>query len=448
MQPFPFSEAMPVSHTAALPDSSDVVVIGGGVIGVTTALYLAQAGHRVTLLEKGRIAAEQSSRNWGWIRQQGRDPDELPLMVEAIGLWQQLAAQTNVDFGLRQTGVTYLARREADLARFEAWLPHAQANGVDTRILGRRETAAMFPGMSGDAAGAMVTPSDMRAEPWAAVPVLAGIARRAGATLIESCAVRCLDLAAGRIAGVVTERGRIATQSVVLAAGAWSSLFLRNHGAALPQLSVRETVAATAPLPEIHAGAAAGSRIAFRRRQDGGYTLAPSGAAELYIGPDAFRALPQYLTQLRSDPFGQAFHAAAPLGFPDAWGTPRRWQADEETPFERMRVLNPAPNARKLKRLVRDFAALFPGLPPVTLRASWAGMIDTLPDLVPVVDHWPGLPGLVVGTGLSGHGFGIGPAVGRALAALATGQAVAHDLARFRSTRFSDGTPVRLGPAL
>ena len=156
MQPFPFSEAMPVSHTAALPDSSDVVVIGGGVIGVTTALYLAQAGHRVTLLEKGRIAAEQSSRNWGWIRQQGRDPDELPLMVEAIGLWQQLAGQTNVDFGLRQTGVTYLARREADLARFEAWLPHAQANGVDTRILGRREAAAMFPGMSGDAAGELL----------------------------------------------------------------------------------------------------------------------------------------------------------------------------------------------------------------------------------------------------------------------------------------------------
>ena len=100
MTAFPFHDLGRVTFTGALPATSDVVVIGGGVSGVTTALFLARAGHSVTVLEKGRIAGEQSGRNWGWIRQQGRDPDELPIMVEANGHWRKLAAETNVDIGL------------------------------------------------------------------------------------------------------------------------------------------------------------------------------------------------------------------------------------------------------------------------------------------------------------------------------------------------------------
>lgn len=83
MPEFPISEAIPIVHRAKLPSDTDVVVIGGGVIGVCTALYLNRAGQRVVLVEKGRIADEQSSLNWGWIREQGRDPDELLIMVEA-----------------------------------------------------------------------------------------------------------------------------------------------------------------------------------------------------------------------------------------------------------------------------------------------------------------------------------------------------------------------------
>ncbi|WP_162933471.1 NAD(P)/FAD-dependent oxidoreductase [Sulfitobacter mediterraneus] len=448
MPAFPFRAPMPQRFAGAIPEAVDVVVIGGGVIGVTTALYLARDGHRVALLEKGRIAAEQSSRNWGWIRQQGRDPDELPIMMEAIGLWQDLAADCAVDIGLHQGGVTYFAETEKDLSGFANWQSMAADHDLDTRMLSPREAAALFPDMGQRYKGAMVTPSDMRAEPWLAVPALADLAAAEGVDIVENCAVRCLDLAGGKVAGVVAESGRIAAPRVVLAAGAWSSLFLRNHGVSLPQLSVRESVLSTAPLPHLCEGAAADSKVAFRRRADGGYTLAPTGVTELFIGPDALRHFGKYLTQLWANPLGQSYHLAAPAGYPDGWGTKRRWTADEQSPFERMRILDPAPNIKKLDRLVEDFAALFPALPEVKVSARWAGMIDTMPDVVPVVDHCDALPGLVIGTGMSGHGFGIGPAMGRVLAALVTGDPLGHDLDRFRAARFTDGSAIRLGPSV
>jgi glycine/D-amino acid oxidase-like deaminating enzyme len=444
MSAFPITDHSPVLYSGPPPARSEVVVIGAGVIGICTALYLAQAGHQVTVIEKGRVAGEQSSRNWGWIRQQGRDPAELPIMKEANALWRDLARQTNVDFGLRQGGTTYIARTLKERDGFAAWLPHAQACGVDTRMLSRAEIKAQYPDIKDPIAGALHTPSDLRAEPWLAVPALARIARRAGVRIVENCAVRMLDIEAGRVSGVMTEAGRIKTSQAVLAAGAWSALFLRNHGVSIPQLAVRENVAATTALPEITPGAVADPQVSIRRRLDGGYTLAPSGIAELFIGPDAFRALPKYLPQLLATPFKQTCLPAAPKGFPDAWDTPRRWAADQVTPFERMRILNPKPNMSQLTRAAKRLAGTFPNLPAFRLRTTWAGMIDTMPDVVPIVDHCADLPGLIIGTGMSGHGFGIGPGMGKVLAALVTGDRVGHDLHRFRFSRFSDGSRIKL----
>ena len=446
MIPFPISDASPVVHAGPPPAQADVVVIGGGVAGTCAALFLARKGLRVALLEKGRIAGEQSSRNWGWIRQQGRDPAELPIMVEANRLWHELAQQTNVDIGLRRIGVTYLAEGDRDMTRFAAWLPHARAHDLDTELLDARALAARCPALArAGYVGALVTPSDMKAEPWAAVPALAGIAAREGVQISEHCAARALDIAAGRVTGVFTEQGRIATTQVIVAAGAWSSLFLRRHGIALPQLSVRASVAAAdGDLP--HDGAAADSALAFRPRADGGFSIAAGAFHEFFLGPDAFRALPKFLPQLRADPFGTRFLPAAPRGYPDAWGTPRRWDEDAASPFERCRVLNPAPNLRKLEQVAHGLSRRF-GTTPLRLRSAWAGMIDTLPDRVPVIGASP-LPGLTVATGLSGHGFGIGPGVGRVLADLLTGGPVGHDLHRFRFDRFTDGSPITLGPAL
>ncbi|MFZ5964619.1 NAD(P)/FAD-dependent oxidoreductase [Thalassococcus sp. BH17M4-6] len=443
---FPFALPDRPEHGAALPRQTQVVVIGGGVIGVTAALFLARAGGPVVLLEKGRVAAEQSSRNWGWIRVQGRDMAEIPIALEAQRLWQALDADCGGRLGVKRVGVTYLARSDKDMQAYAGWLRDAEPFGLSSHLIDRAGLARHLPGARGHWAGALVTPSDLRGEPWQAVPELARLAKACGASIVERCAVRALDIEAGRITGVMTEQGRIACDQVVLAAGAWSSLFLRRHGLRLPQLSVRATAFETGPLPQVTGTAAVDDRLAWRPRADGGYTLAPATLSELFIGPDAVRALPKYLPLLREGGFDVRLKTHAPAGYPDAWGTPRRWDADAQSPFERMRILNPAPNTRKVAETARRFAETFPELGPVTPRTAWAGMIDSLPDVVPAVDRAADVPGLTVVTGMCGHGFGIGPAFGRIAARLATGDDPGHDLARFRLTRFSDGSPMRPGP--
>ncbi len=450
MMQFPFTADTPPEHDGPLPARADVVVIGGGIAGVMTAFYLARRGLSVTLCEKGRVAAEQSSRNWGWVRQQGRHPAELPVMVEARRLWQGLARETGEDLGLAETGVTFLARTEAELARLETWLPHARAHGVDSRMVSAAELAALLPGAGRHWLGGLHTASDMRAEPWRAVPALARAAAREGVTIREHCAVRLLDIATGRVAGVVTEKGRIACDQVVLAGGAWSALFARRHGVNLPQLSVRATVGATEAMPEALPGAAIemADGFAVRRRQDGGYTLAPGLLHELYVGPDAFRHFRKYIPQMRGGHGGTKLRALVPRGYPDGWTTPRRWAADRPSPFEAMRVLNPAPNMAALDGVATRFAEVFPDLGRPRWAKCWAGMIDVMPDELPVIDEAPEVPGLVIATGLSGHGFGIGPGVGRVVADFLLGGQMGHDLLPFRLSRFTDGSPISMGESL
>lgn len=433
-----------------LPDTVDTVIIGGGVIGMFTALYLNRRGNRVLVCEKGRIAGEQSSRNWGWVRKQGRDPAELPIMIEADHLWDALDKQVGGRTGLARNGILYLASTQQELERHAEWLDIAQTHQVEARIVSNADLAGMIDqgGSAHRWVGGIMTPDDARAEPWQAVPVVADLAHEEGVILREDCAVRALDVEGGRVMGVITESGTVKTDQVVLAGGAWSSLFARRHGISIPQLSVRSTVARTAPLPAAFDGNAVDETLAARRRQDGGYTLAPSDYTEHFVGRDSVRNLFKYLPVLKNSLNETALRAGAPKDFPDAWGTARTWGEDQVSPFERMRVLDPTPNQKVVDDLRNHFAKRFPGLGKPDIATSWAGMIDAMPDVVPVVDRIAALPGLIIATGMSGHGFGIGPGFGKVIADLVAGNPTGHDLSRFRFSRFSDGSKIRIGPTL
>ncbi len=417
-----------------IPERVAVAVIGGGVVGVFAALLLAERGVSVAVFEKGRVAAEQSSRNWGWIRKQGRDLAELPLMIEASALWERVAGALDADVGFGRRGVTYLIETEAEEADRAAWLDRARPFQLDSRMLSAAETAALLGREDRAFRGALHTPSDATAEPRLAVPAVARRLRALGGHVLEGCAVRGLDRAAGRVAGVVTERGRVKCDAAILAGGAWSRTFLENFGLSLPQLAVVSSALRTQPLPRVAPGGVGAAGAAFRRRADGGYTLARTGAARLDLTPAAFAHLRAFApTALSAREIlrvrvGRSFFG--PLGR-------RRWTEDEVSPFERWRVLDPAPEDRLLDDVLASAARLHPQLRGALAVERWAGLIDVTPDEVPVIDRVAEIPGLVVATGCSGHGFGLGPGIGRLAGELATGAAPCVDPTPFRRARFA-----------
>ena len=439
----------PVRFHDPLPKSVDVAIIGGGVIGVIAALYLARAGQRVLLCEKGRIAGEQSSRNWGWIRQQGRDAAELPIMIRALDLWKDADTQTNGACGIRTGGTVYAARSDAGGQEFENWVKLAADHGLQSRVLSKPKLADLFGNAAPDPwTIGLHTPSDARGEPWAAVPAVARLAHAQGACLRENCAVRGVDISAGRITGVVTEHGRVQCPQVILAAGAWSSLFARRHGVHMPQLTLRGTVVQTTPMAQVFGGAVADEKLGFRRRNDGGYTLALADRHSYFLGPDGFRHMAKYAPLLKSSWRTLDLRLAQPRGFPDGWGTARAWADDAKTPFERTRVLEPAPSMAHVKQACQRFHNRFLQLGMPQVANAWAGMIDAMPDVVPIVDRVPTLNGMIIATGMSAHGFGIGPGYGEILAKMVLGRPVGFDMHRFRITRFSDGSKLDIGPEL
>ncbi|MGH7077511.1 MAG: NAD(P)/FAD-dependent oxidoreductase [Acetobacteraceae bacterium] len=428
----------PVHSDDTLPARVDVVIVGGGIVGATAALYLAKKGVAVALCEKGHIGGEQSSRNWGWCRKMKRDPREIPLAIEALRLWGEMNQEVGGETGFRVCGIGYFFADRQAMEEHGAWLEQARLYQLDSRMLGAAEAAALIPGSTKAWAGAMLTPSDGQAEPQKAAPAIAEGARKRGAHVLTDCAVRGIETNGGRVAGVVTEKGRIACGAVVLAGGAWSSLFAGSLGIRLPQLKVRSSVMRTAPLdggPEISAAA---KGWGFRKRMDGGYNIAQSGESVAEIVPDMLRFAREFMPAARLKAQKLRWRVTA-----RTWQeirTPRHWALDKPSPFEAVRTLDPEPYQPILDEAQKNIAEAFPVFAKARIAERWAGMIDVTPDVVPVISPVEALPGFFIATGFSGHGFGVGPGAGRLVADLVTGDGPAIDPTPFRFSRFSDGT--------
>ena len=428
----------PVVSDEKLPASVDVVVIGAGIAGCSAAYWLAKKGHSVALLDKGNVGGEQSSRNWGWCRQQHRDLRELPLAMKSLEIWKDLNRELGAETGFRPTGLLYVTTRPADFAQWEEWTLRAREYQMHSHVLSPAEAKAMTPGSTGDWIGGVHSPSDGRAEPSLASPALAEGARKLGATIHQNCAVRGLDIAAGKVAGVITERGIIRATAVLCAGGAWSSLFLRRHGLRLPQAGVRSTSFATTAAPEVTDGGLSMPDVTIRRRLDGGYTVGLGGRGTVDLSPQGLLYARQFLPTLKKRHQGLTFGIGRSFfDGPEAFA---RWSFDKVSPFERQRTLDPAADPKLVNQGLTKLAEHYPVLKGLQVARSWGGLIDSTPDGIPVISAVDPMPGLYLSTGYTGHGFGIGPGAGRLAADIVAGDPPIVDPHPFRYSRMIDGS--------
>lgn len=235
-------------------------------------LLSAERGLRVALLEKGRVGAEQSGRNWGWCRQQNRDARELPMSTKSLALWEHLTRATGQDLGFRRCGLLYLSDNEAEIEGWARWCHFARDLGVISHPLSGAEATDRGRATGRAWKGGVFSPSDGVADPERAVPLIAQALVARGGAVVQSCAARGLDIQGGQVAGVITERGTIRTRIVILAAGAWASSFVRQYGLRFPQASIRSSILAVGPgagLPDaLHT-----AQVSVTRRHSG-HTLA------------------------------------------------------------------------------------------------------------------------------------------------------------------------------
>ena len=424
-----------VESSPILPKSADVVVIGGGIVGVFAAYYLARSGLRVALVEKGRIGAEQSSRNWGWCRQQNRDGRELPIATKSLDLWERFAADSGEDTGFRRCGLFYLSNDEQEIAGWARWHDFARTVGVTTHMLDSAAASARGRATGRIWKGGVFSPTDGIADPANAAPAVARAIMKLGSTVHQSCAARGLETEAGRVSGVITESGVIRTRTAILAGGAWASSFCRQLGIRFPQASVRSSILAVSAGAEGLPDALHTSGVSVTRRGDGGYTLAISGRGRVDVTPQQLRFssqfVPMFLKRRKSlSPGGLE-------GFRSGHESLKRWRLDRTTPMEHMRILDPRPDHAMIELTHARALELLPELHRTKIKAAWAGYIDSTPDGVPGIGEIQSLPGFILAAGFSGHGFGIGPGAGHLIADIVTGAAPIVDPLPYHPSRFA-----------
>ncbi len=373
---------------------TEVVVIGGGVVGCSAALYLARAGVPCVLLEKRRPGWAASGRNAGAIRRHGRHHTELALAVESLALWEAFAAQSPLDFHFTRGGDLVVAFTDVEAERLAASAAAYRELGLDVRLLDLAGARAVAPGLSAEVKAASHCPDDALAYPILATRALAAAAAADGADVRAHC----------EVTGIVT------------AAGAVRAVRYRGPGGDEQELAARVVVNATGPWAGAVA-ALAGSHAAVAPRR-----------SQMLVTERTARWLSPFVAgngiYVRQSPYGNMMV-----------GGGGRWEAVGHTT---------ASTATTLQRLSARFLRIFPEQGHLNVLRGWAGSVEITPDHRPLLGVDPRVEGLIVAAGFCGNGFALGPVAGKIVADLVTAGNSAHDLRPFAPDRF----PVDLDPAV
>ncbi|WP_183407940.1 NAD(P)/FAD-dependent oxidoreductase [Nocardioides marmoriginsengisoli] len=343
--------------------TTDVAIVGGGIVGLSIALSLAEAGVAVTVLDKGVPGKAASSRNGGGVRQQGRAFPELALAQQAIEAWPTWAERLGGPTGYRRTGHLVVAADAGELAALEERSAAEAEHGLKTTIVDGADVAAMAPGLAPGHVGGKLCETDGMALPAVVMQTMHAAAVRAGVEVRPYAEVTRLRVDRGTVTGVELADGTsLSAGTVVNAAGPWSSVVAASAGVYLPVAPSRLHMFRTVPLDRTFAHvwvARASMDLNACQWEDGSILF--GGAT-------------------RPDPTQWTFsHEPGPAFVEDA-----RAKAAEVAPM----------------------------IAAATLARRWTGVREFTPDMLPVIGRPREVGGLFTCTGFSGHGFALGPVIG------------------------------------
>ena len=374
-------------EVAPLPESASVVIIGGGVMGTSAAFHLAEAGVDVVLLERAQLGSGSTSRAAGGVRAQFSDALNIQIAQRSLEAFAAFADRPGWEIDLKRSGYLFVLSRPGDVAEFEAGVALQNAHGVPSRMLGPDEARALCPLLAGDdILAASFSPEDGHATPEAVVQGYAFAARALGAHLRVGCEVTAIETRSGRITGVRTSHGAIATDVVICAAGAWSRRCGEMVGVALPVTPLRRQILFTEPMPDLP--------------PDLPFTI--DFASSFYF----HREGPGLLMGMS--------HAGEAPGF--ALQTTDDWVPD----------------------LLAVAARRAPRIAEAGIKGGWAGLYEVTPDHNAIIGESETVSRFLYATGFSGHGFLQGPAVGEILRDLVLRRPTFVDIAPLSVNRFGD----------
>ncbi len=364
----------------------DVCIIGGGLVGLFSALFLVQRGGRVVLLEKGECGREASSLNFGNMRLQGRNPAEYPLALSAHDLWERFEAITGESCAIERCGQAYIALAPDQHARLQQIAAQANAAGINVDLLDDREVRRLWPALSPLASSATWSPRDAVSEPPDATAAVVRAVRRAGVDIREGWTVVSIDRSSRGLEVNSNDGHSITSRHVVNAAGAWAGRLSATLGEPVPMFAAGPQLVLTSPAANLYLPSmlAADGSIIFRQRPDGRVltTMFPRQPGDLENG---------------------------------------------------MPPIAPAQIERTLRRL----AEVVPALGNVNVERAWSGVEGYLPDMLPVLSPSRTTEGVFHAFGFSGHGYQLAPGVGRAVADLITAGTTGVPIAAFDIARYN-----------